>query len=122
MTTPLITVEDLTMGWEDVNLLEDVSFEVQRGEVFAILGGSGCGKSTLLYLIGGFLPIETGTITVDGVPVSGPAPDRGGWSPWQREARWGNSAGCHSQQTSVRASMYGLRAAPRSTSHASRSV
>ena len=67
MTTPLITVEDLTMGWGDVNLLEDASFEVEHGEVFAILGGSGCGKSTLLRYLTGLDPPKSGTITIDGV-------------------------------------------------------
>ena len=42
--------------------LEDVSLEVRTREFLALLGPSGCGKSTLLYLIGGFLPIETGAI------------------------------------------------------------
>jgi len=67
MTTPLITVANLTMGWGDVNLLEDVSFEVQRGEVFVILGGSGCGKSTLLRYLTGLEQPKSGTITIDGV-------------------------------------------------------
>ena len=40
-------------------------------------GPRGCGKSTLLYLIGGFLPTETGKILVEGKPVAGPGPDRG---------------------------------------------
>ena len=57
--------------------LERVSLEVQNREFIALLGPSGCGKSTLLYLIGGFLPAETGAIRVDGNPVAGPGPDRG---------------------------------------------
>jgi NitT/TauT family transport system ATP-binding protein len=57
--------------------LENVSLEVHEREFVALLGPSGCGKSTLLYLIGGFLPIETGTIKVGGKPVAGPGPDRG---------------------------------------------
>ena len=57
--------------------LEDVSLAVGTREFLALLGPSGCGKSTLLYLIGGFLPIESGTITVEGRAVAGPGPDRG---------------------------------------------
>jgi NitT/TauT family transport system ATP-binding protein len=57
--------------------LDDVSLAVAAKEFVALLGPSGCGKSTLLYLIGGFLPNESGTITVDGKPVCAPGPDRG---------------------------------------------
>ena len=57
--------------------LDHVSLEVGNREFVALLGPSGCGKSTLLYLIGGFLPVETGAIRVDGKPVTGPGPDRG---------------------------------------------
>lgn len=68
--TPLIQVTDLTMGWGDRILLQNASFEVERGDIFAILGGSGCGKSTLLrYLIGLEHPI-TGTIQIDGIKES----------------------------------------------------
>jgi len=64
---PLIRVEDLTMGWGDVVLQQDASFEVESGDTFAILGGSGCGKSTLLrYLIGLELPSK-GRITIRGI-------------------------------------------------------
>jgi len=57
--------------------LENISLEVREREFIALLGPSGCGKSTLLYLMGGFLPIETGTITVNGKAVVAPGPDRG---------------------------------------------
>jgi phospholipid/cholesterol/gamma-HCH transport system ATP-binding protein len=53
MNQTFVSVENLTIGWGDSILQQDASFEVRRGEVFAILGGSGCGKSTMLrYLVG----------------------------------------------------------------------
>lgn len=69
MSEPLITVRDLAMGWDDVTLLEGASFEVQKGEVFAILGGSGCGKSTLLRCLTGLDEPREGTIEIEGVGV-----------------------------------------------------
>lgn len=64
---PLIRVTDLTMGWGSRILLQHASFEVKRGDIFAILGGSGCGKSTLLrYLIGLETPIS-GKIEIEGL-------------------------------------------------------
>jgi phospholipid/cholesterol/gamma-HCH transport system ATP-binding protein len=64
---PLIKVQNLTIGWDDVVLQRDATFDVQRGEIFAILGGSGCGKSTLMrYLIGLETP-KSGTIEIAGV-------------------------------------------------------
>ena len=57
--------------------LEGISLDVREREFLALLGPSGCGKSTLLYLIGGFYPIEAGSITVEGKPVTAPGPDRG---------------------------------------------
>src|ERR1051326_8745634 len=62
---------------QPVLALDRVSLEVREREFLALLGPSGCGKSTLLYLIGGFLPIEGGSIAVDGKPVAAPGPDRG---------------------------------------------
>ena len=64
---PHITVEDLRVGWGPRVLMEQVSFRVERGKIFAILGGSGSGKSTLLrYLIGLEQP-QAGRIEIDGV-------------------------------------------------------
>jgi len=64
---PHIVVEDLRIGWGTRVLMEHVTFDVERGTTFAILGGSGSGKSTLLrYLIGLEQPMA-GRIGIDGV-------------------------------------------------------
>jgi phospholipid/cholesterol/gamma-HCH transport system ATP-binding protein len=80
MSDPLIIVRDLTVGWDRNVLLRGASFEVQRGDVFVILGGSGCGKSTLLrYLIGLETPLA-GTINIAGIGaprLEGAAPEYG---------------------------------------------
>jgi len=64
-------------GGRPIAALENVSLAVGDREFVALLGPSGCGKSTLLYLVGGFLPVEHGTICIEGKPVAGPGPDRG---------------------------------------------
>ena len=54
----VIEVENLTVGYGDRVVLEDLNFSVYEGEVFVILGGSGCGKSTVLkHIIGLYDPI-----------------------------------------------------------------
>ncbi len=50
---PAVRVSGLRLAYDDFLVLDDLNFEIQRGEIFAIMGGSGCGKSTLLkHLIG----------------------------------------------------------------------
>lgn len=64
---PHISVHDLRIGWGTRVLMECLTFKVERGTIFAILGGSGSGKSTLLrYLIGLERP-QAGRIDIDGV-------------------------------------------------------
>jgi branched-chain amino acid transport system ATP-binding protein len=50
-------------------ILQDISFDVGAGEIVGIIGPNGCGKTTLLNTISGFLPIDTGTISVNGTDV-----------------------------------------------------
>ena len=64
---PHIIVDELRIGWGARVLMEHTTFQVERGTIFAILGGSGCGKSSLLrYLIGLEQP-QAGRIDIDGV-------------------------------------------------------
>src|SRR5207244_11808621 len=60
-----------------VEALHDVSLQVGRGELIAVVGPSGCGKSTLLRIVAGLRRATTGEVRVDGRPVSRPMPDVG---------------------------------------------
>lgn len=61
----IIRVEHLTAGYQDVVVLNDLSFEVYRGEIFFILGGSGSGKSTLMKNMIGLYRPATGIVLID---------------------------------------------------------
>ncbi len=52
---PVLSVEDLQGGWDELLVLDGISFQVTRGEVLAIVGKSGCGKSTLMHFLLGLL-------------------------------------------------------------------
>jgi NitT/TauT family transport system ATP-binding protein len=60
----------------DVLALDNVSVDFPRGELTSLLGPSGCGKTTLLKIIAGLLPATLGDVLVNGIPVSGPGPER----------------------------------------------
>jgi phospholipid/cholesterol/gamma-HCH transport system ATP-binding protein len=64
---PHITVDNLSIGWGPRMLMEHVTFQVERGTIFAILGGSGCGKSSLLRCLIGLERPVAGRIDIDGV-------------------------------------------------------
>ena len=61
---PEIHVENLVKEFGDQRALDDVSFDVEEGELFTLLGPSGCGKSTTLMSIAGFQHPEAGRIAV----------------------------------------------------------
>lgn len=62
----IIEVSHLKKSFGSLNVLKDVSFTVEKGDVIAILGSSGSGKSTLLRCLIDIEKIDDGTITVDG--------------------------------------------------------
>lgn len=73
---PILAVSGLSSGYGDAVVLRDVSFDVQPGEIFALLGKNGMGKSTLLKTVMGFLPIHAGRIGLFGQDITGLAPHR----------------------------------------------
>lgn len=67
---PIIQVTDLTAGYDDDIILDNVTFDVNPGEIFVILGGSGCGKTTLLrHLVGLNRPLS-GRVIIDGDDIA----------------------------------------------------
>ena len=66
MAEPLLTIDHLTKEYEGNVILDDISFNVNQGEVIVIVGASGCGKSTLLRCINALEPIQSGRITLSG--------------------------------------------------------
>ena len=68
-TTPVIQVKNLTARYGEVTILDSVSFEIQEGEIFVILGGSGCGKSTLLKHVIGLIPPYSGEVLIEGEDI-----------------------------------------------------
>lgn len=76
-----IEVRDFCLRYEtlegSVEAVSDAALTVEPGEFVSIIGPSGCGKSTLLNALAGFLTPSSGSVTVDGAPVSGPGAERG---------------------------------------------
>ncbi|MBW2059377.1 MAG: ATP-binding cassette domain-containing protein [Deltaproteobacteria bacterium] len=66
---PIIRVENLTVAYGESVIIDDISFEVNRGEVFIILGGSGCGKTTLMKQMIGLYKPASGRILIDGQDI-----------------------------------------------------
>ncbi len=66
---PIVRVESLTAGYGETLIIDNISFEVGRGEVFVILGGSGSGKSTILkQMIGLYRPMS-GKVLINGQDI-----------------------------------------------------
>ena len=64
-------------GEARIQAISDVSLEIHASEFVMIVGPSGCGKTTLINIIGGLEAATSGSVLLDGKPVSGPGADRG---------------------------------------------
>jgi ABC-type multidrug transport system ATPase subunit len=66
----LLQARNLTKRYGRLTALSDVSFTVREGEVLGLIGPNGSGKTTLFECMGGVLPLDAGSLTLDGQPLS----------------------------------------------------
>lgn len=74
-SAPKLSVRGLTKRFAGVEVLHNLNFDVEKGEFLSILGPSGCGKTTTLRMLIGLLPVDDGTVLLDGEDVTHAAPD-----------------------------------------------
>jgi polar amino acid transport system ATP-binding protein len=72
---PIVSLRDVHKSFGSISVLNGISLDVLRGEVVCIIGPSGAGKSTLIRCINALVPIDSGSIVVDGIEVNSPKLD-----------------------------------------------
>lgn len=70
----IIDIRHISKSFDGKKVLDDINFQIRKGEFVTFLGSSGCGKTTLLRLIGGFLSPDEGQILLGGKDLSGVPP------------------------------------------------
>ena len=80
----MLQVREVRKSYDGRTVVNDVSFDVAPGEIFALLGPNGAGKTTLIRMITDIVRPDSGQITFDGRPVSGPKRVRAAYLPEER--------------------------------------
>ena len=75
MNMALLEVQDLSIQFGGVKAVQNVSFQIDAGIVYAVIGPNGAGKTTLFNLITGIYTPTSGSITLDGQSITGKSPD-----------------------------------------------
>ena len=68
--SPIVRIQNVTRRFGDVLAVDDLSLDIDKGELFCLLGASGCGKTTLLRMLAGFEHVDSGRIEIDGVDMA----------------------------------------------------
>jgi len=74
MSDAIMSVANVRVAFGGIVAVDDVTFDVGAGEILGLIGPNGAGKTTLFDAICGFVPTQSGTITLDGVDISGRPP------------------------------------------------
>ena len=67
MKMPVVSVQNMSVRFGDFDAVRDVSFDVERGEIFGFLGANGAGKTTTIRVLCGLLPATDGRVIIDGI-------------------------------------------------------
>jgi branched-chain amino acid transport system ATP-binding protein len=65
----VLSVNNISVGYKGLLAIQDVSFEIQKGEIISLVGSNGAGKSTIVKTIAGLMHPEKGEITLEGSPI-----------------------------------------------------
>lgn len=71
-----LAIRNVTKSYAGQDVLRDIDLDIPTGEFVSLIGHSGCGKSTLLNVVGGLVRPDSGSVTLDGAPITAPGPDR----------------------------------------------
>ena len=74
MSETMLRVEDLVVRYGDIRAVKGISFQVERGEILALIGANGAGKTTTLRALSGMQPCE-GSVMLEGRDLRGLSPD-----------------------------------------------
>jgi ABC-type Fe3+/spermidine/putrescine transport system ATPase subunit len=66
---PMLILNDIHKFYDRLEVLKGISMDVNKGELVTFVGPSGCGKTTLLRIIGGFTPLDSGEVILDGQKI-----------------------------------------------------
>ena len=77
MSQTILQLQNIEKSFDGTPVLRGISLDAAAGEFITLLGSSGCGKTTTLRIIAGLETPDTGFVTLDGQPITGPGPDRG---------------------------------------------
>ena len=75
----MISLSSVTKTFGSVTAVDAVSYTIEKGEYFALLGPNGAGKTTIVRMLMGFIAPTSGSITIDGKPVSDPRIPQKSW-------------------------------------------